>query len=210
MPRTVTVHRVPWSTNVERVALAAAHKGIVIDWVDHDPDDRSALVRLSGQPLVPVLQEPDGTVVTDSPAILARLEAFVPEPALWPQDPRERALAGVFTDWFNRVWKVAPNAIAKAEQAADPPDLQALAAWAAQLRASRKVFEGLLDGRDHLLGHAFGIADVIAFPFLKYAASLDPADPDPFHHVLHRELALDDTFPALAAWIRRVDARPRA
>ena len=34
------VHRIPFSTNVERVALAAAHKGLAIEWVDHDPGDR--------------------------------------------------------------------------------------------------------------------------------------------------------------------------
>ena len=63
------VHRIPFSTNVERVALAAAHKGIAIEWVDHDPADRSAIVALSGQPFVPVA-ELDGRVITDSPLIV--------------------------------------------------------------------------------------------------------------------------------------------
>jgi glutathione S-transferase len=205
-PMRLTVHRVPFSTNVERVALAAAHKGIAIDWVDHDAADRSALRALSGQELVPVLEEPDGGLVTDSPVILARLEALVPDPPLWPAAPRERAAADVFVAWFNRVWKLAPNAIADAEAtggAADP-------ALGAELRGSLAVFEDLLDGRDHLLGDAFGIGDVVAFPFLKYAVRLAPDDPDVFHHVLHRELALGADHPRLEAWIARVDARPRA
>ena len=67
------VHRIPWSTNVERVALAAGHKGLEVDWVDHDPDDRSAIVELSGQELVPVA-EIDGQVVVDSTRIIERLE----------------------------------------------------------------------------------------------------------------------------------------
>jgi hypothetical protein len=46
----IVVHRIPFSTNVERVALAAAHKGIAVDWVDHDAADRSAITELSGQP----------------------------------------------------------------------------------------------------------------------------------------------------------------
>jgi glutathione S-transferase len=124
--------------------------------------------------------------------------------------PTASAGASIFVAWFNRVWKVAPNAIADADQGTVPAHAGSLAVWAAELRGSRAVFEQLLAGGDHLLGDAFGIADVIAFPFLKYAASLEPGDPDVFHHVLHRELALDGAFPALAAWIRRVHARPRA
>jgi hypothetical protein len=36
------VHRVPHSTNVERVALALAYKGLAPTWVDGDPADRSS------------------------------------------------------------------------------------------------------------------------------------------------------------------------
>ena len=58
------VHRIPFSTNVERIALAAAHKGIAIEWVDHDDADRSAIEALSGQAFVPVA-ELDGRIITD-------------------------------------------------------------------------------------------------------------------------------------------------
>ena len=37
------VYRIPFSTNVERVALAAGHKGLEVEWVDVDPHDRSAV-----------------------------------------------------------------------------------------------------------------------------------------------------------------------
>jgi glutathione S-transferase len=190
------VHRIPFSTNVERVALAAAHKRIVVDWVDHDPADRSAIRALSGQDFVPVA-EIDGRVISDSPAILRELARLVPSPALWPAEPARRAEADVFVDWFNRVWKVAPNRMA------DDAD-------AAELRGSLDRFEALLDDRDFLLGDAFGIADVIAFPFLKYAAGIAPDDPDPFHHVLAEHLALDGGFAGLRGWIGRCDALPRA
>jgi glutathione S-transferase len=199
MPR---VLRIPWSTNVERVALGFAHKGLEVEWVDVDPENRDAVRALSGQELVPVLETDEGEVVADSTAILRWLERRVPEPPLWPADPGPRAEADVFVDWFNRVWKVAPNAIADGE--GDPQ------AHAAELRGSLERFEALLTGRDFLLGDAFGIADVTAFPFLKYAVLLDPADEEEFHLVLARHLALEGRRPALEAWIRRVDALPRA
>ena len=53
----------------------------------------------------------DRLVVSDSTAILRHLEERQPEPRLYPHDPARRAEAEVFVDWFNRVWKVAPNAL---------------------------------------------------------------------------------------------------
>jgi glutathione S-transferase len=189
------VHRIPFSTNVERIALAAAHKGIPVVWVDHDAGDRSAIRALSGQDFVPVA-ELDGEVIVDSPVILGALEERVPFPPLWPADPARRAEADVFVDWFNRVWKVAPNRMGEGD--------------AEELRASLDRFEALLSGRAFLFGDGFGIADVIAFPFLKYATSIAPDDPDPFHHVLAEHLALGDGYPGLRGWISRCDALPRA
>ena len=199
----ITVHRIPFSTNVERVALAAAHKGVAIEWVDHDAADRSAIRALSGQDFVPVA-EFDGRVVADSPVILRELERLAPDPPLWPAEPARRAEADVFVDWFNRVWKVAPNRMA--EETGAPERAQ----WADELRGSLDRFEALLDGRAFLLGDALGIADVVAFPFLKYAASIGPDDPDRFHHVLAEHLGLGDGYERLRGWIARCDALPRA
>lgn len=203
------IHRIPWSTNVERIALAAAHKGVPVTYVDHDPADRSSLRALSGQDLVPVAEFPGGEVLADSPQILRRLEEMVPEPPLWPHDPARRVEAEVFVEWFNRVWKVPPNAI-EAELRKDAPDRDAIGAWAQELRGWLPWFEGLLTGRTHLLGDALSIADVIAFPFLRYGLLHDPQDDEPFHRVLIEEMPIGDEHPLLAEWIRRLDELPRA
>jgi glutathione S-transferase len=193
----IQVYRVPFSTNVERVALAAGHKAIAVEWVDVEEDDRSPVEAVSGQSLVPVLVHGD-EVVTDSPRILDWLEERVPEPPLYPREAARRAEAMVFVQWFNGVWKVAPN---KLVDGADP-------ALSAELRATVGVFEGLLDGRDYLLGE-FGIADVIAFPFLKYAVfGVQEGDTDAFHAILAENLPLGPGSP-LSAWAARVDAHPR-
>jgi glutathione S-transferase len=196
----IKVHRIPFSTNVERVAIAAGLKGVAIDWVDHDPGDRTAIRALSGQDLVPVAEWPDGRVLHDSPVILRELERLAGDPPLWPREPAARAAADVFAEWFNLVWKGPPNRIADgAEQPGDR-------AW---LAASRDVFEGLLAGRPFLLADAPTVADVLAYPFLRYGRGTTPEDADPFHAVLAAHLD-PSGHPRLDAWLDRCAELPRA
>jgi glutathione S-transferase len=195
------VYRIPFSTNVERVALAAAHKGIELEWIDVDARDRSPVVEVSGQELVPVLDH-DGRIVVDSTEILRYFEELFPEPALFRTPEIE-----IFVDWFNRVWKVPPNAI-EAERRNDQPDRARIDALGAELTGSLDLFERLLAGREFLFG-AFSAADCAAFPFLKYMLDDNEEDDEPFHQIL-REYLPADRHPRVAAWIRRVDALPRA
>jgi glutathione S-transferase len=200
------IWRIPFSTNVERVALGLGHKGLTADWVDVDPTDRSEVERVSGQPLVPVL-ELDGRVIVDSTAILEELERLRPEPPLYPADSARRAEVEFFVDWFNRVWKRPPNEL-EAELTTAQPSAETVERLGAEIAGALDRFEALLNGRDYLFG-AFGVADCIAFPFLKYAVLHDPADEELFHRILVEHQRLDGRYPRLEAWIRRVDERPR-
>jgi glutathione S-transferase len=201
------VYRIPFSTNVERVALAAGHKGVELEWVDVDPGDRSPVEAVSGQSLVPVLVDGD-EVISDSPVILEWLEERFPDPPLYPRDPARRAEVQVFVDWFNRVWKRPPNLIA-AEELAPDPDRDLIADLGARMQTAIPLFEGLLQGRDYLFGE-FGIADVVAFPFLKYASfGVPEGDDERFHEILVEFQLLSEGSP-LHAWATRVDTRPRS
>jgi glutathione S-transferase len=201
------IWRIPFSTNVERVALALGHKGLAVEWVDVDPADRGGVVRLSGQPLVPVL-ELDGRVLVDSTAIVEELERLQPDPPLYPADTARRAEVEVFVDWFNRVWKRPPNEL-EAELGKAQPDPETIERLGAEITGALDRFEALLAGRDYLFGD-FGVADCIAFPFLKYAVLYDPADEELFHRILVEHQRLDGRYPRLETWIGRVNERPRA
>jgi glutathione S-transferase len=202
------VHRIPHSTNVERVALACGLKGVEVHWVDHDPSDRSGIRAVSGQDLVPVL-EADGEVVTDSPRILRWLDARYPEPSLFPEADDGFREVEAFVDFFNQVWKAPPNRI-HAELARPEADQERVATWSEQMAAWLPGIDALLDGRDFLFGDAATAADLAAFPFLKFGViPLPPDDTDRFHRILAERLRIAGRYPRLEAWVRRIDAFPR-
>jgi glutathione S-transferase len=203
----IRLYRAPYSTNVERVALALAHKGLAAESVVIDYSDRSVVERVSGQRLVPVIEDA-GEVIADSTRILRHLEERYPDPPLFPADPARRAELDVFLEWFNEIWKGPPNEI-EAELSSPLPDRERIGALAEQMARWLDLFERMLAGRENLMGE-FSAADCAAFPFLKYARHRDPADDEPFHQVLDDFQQLGDDHPRLAAWIEAVDARPRA
>jgi glutathione S-transferase len=202
------LYRIPFSTNVERIALALAHKGLAVEYAEIDPDDRSEVVRVSGQELVPVLVDGE-RVVSDSPTILDYLEERFPERPLYPADPARRAELRLFLDWFNRLWKRPPNLIA-VEETKPEPDRARIAELERRIADALPVFEALLTGREFLFGDELTVADVTAFPFLKYAVLWTEGDPDRFHEILRDTQRLDGRYPRLEAWIQRMNALPRA
>ena len=204
----IRLYRAPFSTNVERVALALAHKGLEVESVWISYEDRSPVERVSGQSLVPVVEFDDGAVVVDSMQIVKALEERHPAAPLYPPDFAGRARTMRFIDWFNGVWKVAPNAI-EAEIASPKPDVARIEVLAEAMAGALDVFERMLDGRSYLLGDEFSAADCAAYPFLKYALWRDPEDDELFHRVLDSYQQLGDDHRGLKAWIERIDERPR-
>jgi glutathione S-transferase len=203
----IRLYRAPWSTNVERVTLALAHKGLEAEsiWIDYS--DRSRVEQASGQPLVPVVDF-DGEVVFDSPRIIKRLDELHPEPPLYPRDRARAAELDLFIEWFQHVWKRPPNEIERILGLPET-DPHLIAELSGSMRNSLDAFEAMLDGRDYLFGDDFSAADCIAYPFLKYAAGRDPADDELFHRILDQHQSVEGR-PRLAAWIERVRQRPQA
>jgi len=208
MTAVLRLYGFPLSTNVERVALALAHKRVPTEIVRVDPADRSPVRAISGQDLVPVIDD-GGTIIHDSTAILYHVESRYPEPPLFPSDPARRAEVGIFLDWFNRVWKRPPNVITDELEKAEP-DRALVDRMGAEIVAALARFEEMLAGRDHLMGDDFSVADCAAWPFLRYAVEWDPADPWLFHRVLNEWQApvREGRHPRLRAWIARVGERP--
>jgi glutathione S-transferase len=202
----IRLYRFEHSTNVERVTLGLAYKGLEAESVWIDPDDRSEVERVSGQRLVPVIEH-DGRVVHDSTAILRYLEETFPDPPLFPLDKARQAEVYTYISWFNNVYKRPPNEL-EAELSKPEPDGKRIAELERAMVEHIAVHEALLTGRDYLFGDEFSAADCAAFPFLKYALTIDDSDHELFHRILHERQQIEP-YPRLRAWIERVDERPR-
>lgn len=205
----IWLYRAPYSTNVDRVALALAHKGLAgqVESIVISYDDRSEVEQVSSQGLVPVIDD-EGTVVYDSARIIRYLDQRYPDPPLFPADPARRTEMDIFIDWFNEIWKGSPNVI-ELELESEEPDQEVVKTEGARMQEMLGVFERMLSERDHLMTDEVSAADFIAIPFLKYAAVRDPDDDELFHRILDHSQQLGDDHPNLAAWIERVNALPR-
>jgi glutathione S-transferase len=184
---------IPWSTNCERVSIAAALAGVEVDWTLVTFDDRTLIEELSGQKGVPIA-ELDGKIVVGSLEIVGRIA-----PQLWPADPRTRALVDTFLEWFDRIW-LHPLGVLWRDQ-----DQDRKARATKRLDGSLDRFEALLEG-DYLFGQ-LSVADVAAYPFLKYATDANPDDDYDIHDIMRRSLSVEGR-PRIAAWLDRVAALP--
>ena len=180
---------IPWSTNCERVSIAAALAGVDVEWTNVTFDDRTLIEELSGQKRVPIA-ELDGAIVAGSLTIVARIA-----PQLWPAEPRRRAEVDIFLEWLDRVW-LHPFGVLWRD-----PDTSKHPRAEARLDSSLDYFEALLE-TDYLFGELC-VADVAAYPFLKYATDRNPEDDYDIHDIMRRTLSVDGR-PRLAAWLERM------
>ena len=147
-------------------------------------------------------------MVFDSPRIIKRLDELHPEPPLYPRDGARAAELEVFVEWFEHVWKRAPNEIERILGLPET-DPHLVGELSDLMQNWLDFFESMLDGRDYLFGDDFSAADCIAYPFLKYAAGRDPTDNELFHRILDQHQSVDER-PRLSGWIDRIRQRPQA
>jgi glutathione S-transferase len=179
----ITLYDAPRCPYAARVRIVLAEKGVEVDVVEIDLDDRPEWLygkNVTGR--VPVIEEEDGPPLPESVVIMEFLEDRYPEPSLLPADPADRAFVrllifrdGDFTDPY--------YAFRRGEDGADERFLSALA----QLNVA-------LSERPYLGGAEYGLADIAYVPWVLRARDMLGVEIGPF--------------PALADWLARLEQRP--
>jgi glutathione S-transferase len=165
-----------------RVRIVLAEKGVEYEPVEIDLTDRPAWIyekNVTGR--VPVVEE-DAWLLPESAVIMEYLDERYPEPPLLAADPADRALARLWIfrhDNFTRPY----YALRRGEDGA-----------AARLEAELGKLDAALAERPWLGGRDYGLADIAYVPWVLRARDM-----------LGVPL---DGFPAVAAWLERLVARP--
>ncbi len=194
------------STATWRVRIGLHLKGLAFETAAHDlragaqrhPD----YLALNPQGLVPALELADGTVLTQSLAILEWLEETHPAPPLLPADPigraRARAVALAIAADLHPVQNLGVLKRVEALAGAD-----ATRQWAHDtIRQGLLAVEAMIAPAPHALGAAITLADLVIVPQLGNARRFG-VDLGPFPGIRAVEAAVAD-HPAFLA------ARPEA
>lgn len=165
-----------------------------------------AFKRISPRGHVPVLVD-GGTVLRETLAVLAYLDAAYAEPRLFGETPAETAqIWQVISECDSHLRKpvgdlARPLFRGKAAENADQ-----ITKDAATVRDELALLEHRLTATDWLCGAAVSAADVMVFPIVMQMAR---ATAKPEAAPLDLRLSpLGDHFPHLAAWQTRVEALP--
>jgi glutathione S-transferase len=177
VPTLYTAERCPYAA---RARIVLAEKGIAYEAVEIDLDDRPAWMYEKNETgRVPVHEEDEGLVLPESEVIMEYLEERYPEPALWPEDAAERALARLLVHRFD-------TNLGGAYYAARRGDGRE------QLDECLAQMDGLLEAQPWLTGRQYGLADIAYVPWILRGLER-----------FGLELG-----PALADWLERCSARP--
>jgi len=207
MSRPVKLYDLAPSPNNIKVRLALAYKKIPYERIPVNHLDRSELVRVSGQPLAPVLVHGD-SVVFDSYAILRYLDAN------WPAPPRlfgtERDTLRRIEEWelFNRAEVSIPVVTVFRESSAAAPDRDRIKKANDQMNRAASRIEEALARSPCLMGETANAADLTLAPMVHLGALSEAADADPIGAFFRRHMKIENA-PKTLDWVRRVMALER-
>jgi len=155
---------------------------------------------------VPFLALDDGTVIAESMSICRYLEELNPTPALYGRTTEERAVINMwerrfeldgFIPMLHAVRNHVPNFIGKVVPGTRN-DLPQLPEMVNRGKETMELFltrvEPHMAKNDYVTGPAFTVADITAFFTVRMTNAF--------------EMDLVGSYPAVAAWLAKVSARP--
>ncbi len=204
MAETVKLYDLAASPNNMKVRIALGYKGIPYEKVPVPPRDRSEVIRVSGQPLTPVLTH-GSAVIFDSGAILRYLDANVRrDPPLFSRDydtmheieEWEHLSRSLLAEPVDRIFEE----IFATEKDPSAGEKASRMLWEATARFEERLSKG-----EWLVGSAMTAADVSTAPFIYYGmVPPDLAEADSIARFFAAHLKLGSGRDRTRAWVARV------
>lgn len=160
----------PTSSASWRVRTVLHLKGIPFDTVTVNLPEkeqrRTAYLKVNPQNRVPALQLDDGTILTQSLAIIGYLEQTRPEPAVFPADPVVGAKAmAVAVAIASEIQPLNNSTVTDYVRETRGLDEAGLEAWMSHwIRTGFRAIEQLIDADHFCFGQSPSIADVCLVP----------------------------------------------
>lgn len=203
------------SPECRKVRIALAEKELDVELkAEKVWQRREAFLKMNPTGEVPVLVEPDGTILADSTAIVEYIEETCPHPALLPGPAPERAEARRVAAWFdikcNREVSslLISEKIMKRFMQMGEPSSEAIRCGLKNLKTHLDYVGFLAERRNYLAGSRFSLADIAAvshISVLDYLGDIDwgeyPSAKDWYMRVKSRKSMrgiLADRVPGLA------------
>jgi glutathione S-transferase len=192
--------------NPRVVKMFLAEKGLSLDHVPVDlmggENRQAAYGSVNPSQTLPALEVDEGVVIAEITAICEYLEELHPEPPLIGTTPMQRAETRMWTRRidlgivepmtngfrYSQGLRLFQSRIRCIPQAAD--DLKAIA------QEKLTWLDGLIAGREWVVGDRFTLADILLFCFVDFGASVGQS--------------LNPDNKNISAWFERAKARPSA
>lgn len=180
-----------------RVVLAEKeleYKKIFVDLRTGEHRQNAEFLKLNPYGKVPVLID-DDVVVYDSTIINEYLEEEYPHPALMPEDSSARSRVRTLEDYCDNSFLPSAGFVqAELSKPQAEQDAERLQRYRNELARGLKRLEGLLGGKEYLVGGQFSLADVAFVPALLILPRLG--------------VDVDPSLRGVGAWINRLKQRP--
>ncbi|MEQ8767416.1 MAG: glutathione S-transferase family protein [Planctomycetota bacterium] len=185
----------PQSGYTKKVRIALAEKGLLEDvpLVHVSKEESKEPNHLARHPLglVPVLEH-EGRFLAESTAIITFLDAYRPEPSLFPSDPWLRAEVTFWDRYFDQASTPPVRVLMFGRERGDLTASQEAKAKA-ELGTVFEYLDRSLSGRSFLVGDCFTLADLAFMSRLQLLPLL--------------ELELPESLPNVRAWRDRLEKR---
>ena len=169
-----TLYHLWLSPFCRKVRIVLAEKKLEVEMqVEPVWERRQPFLTLNPAGKVPVLVEPEGTILSDSMAITEFLDEVYPDPPLIGGTPEERAEIRRLVAWFDHKFNAEVTANLVGEKIMNrflglgEPDSRAIRAGHANIRTHLDYIAFLIQRRNWLAGDRMTLADIAAAAHLS-------------------------------------------